>query len=209
MRDIRNNTSEVVDSDVSADAPRDAPRWQRVLVWGIVLGLAALAVGDAMIYVTPAQVAAGEPFVYWTYVNQHWRPPLALVLLLILALWGFLRPLFGPLRALRPIGALLLVLTCCGFSIIAPLRQLDSTAVHIQSQLNGGHVVHLFYQNYGILEVSCDHVVVRCDTLGLVCEFVTAWAYSPVCMGTQAPIQLKASGVMIDGELVLIWSELP
>jgi len=205
MRDIRTDFTSSGDGDENVDAAR----WQRLLVWGIVLGLAGLAVVDFVSYATPAQVAAGDPFIYWAYVNQHWRPPLALALLVILALWGFLRPVFRLLRALNLVGALLLTLSCCGFSLIAPLRQLDSSAIHIQSRLNDDQMVRLFYQNYGMLEVSCDHVLVRCDTIGLVCEAVEAWTYSPVCMGAQAPIELGDSGVMIDGELMLVWSDLP
>lgn len=182
-------------------------KWPSRLIFAISFIVLLLALVDLNTQVSPAAVQEGQPFWYWGYVNQHLRPYLALVGLILIAVWGFLRPIFGVLKRVTLASILMLAFACVLFSLIVPLSTLTHTAVHMQSQSHDGTQYHLFYQSEGVISDACAYVLVRCDALRLQCQYAQDWPYGPVCMGQNVPIQLTSAGVTIDGDLVWPWPD--
>ncbi|QPC84920.1 hypothetical protein G4Y79_11280 [Phototrophicus methaneseepsis] len=168
-----------------------------------------LAVLDFVAQVTPEQVLSGRPFWYWGYVNHHLRPPFALVIFVLLVVWGFLWFLWQPLRLITWLAAALFALACGIFTLLTPVRAFNTSAVHLESASYDGRVFHLLYQSEGIFDETCVHVLVVCDGLGLICEHVDHWQYGALCMGQHALVSLSELGVVVDGDVVLRWDRLP
>ena len=182
-------------------------KWPTRLILIIALAFLALALVDLITQASPTMIREGQPFWYWGYVNQHLRPYFALVSLTLIAIWGFLRPVFSILKYVTLPAVLMLAFACVLFSLIIPLTALTYTAVHMQSQSHDDAMYHLFYQSEDILSDDCAYILVRCDVLGLQCQYQQNWSYGPVCMGQKAPIQLTSAGVTIDGDLVWSWPD--
>lgn len=182
---------------------------QRRLIPLAALALLLLALLDFASQVTIDEALSGDPFFYWGYVNHHLRPPLLLVGFWLLVIWGFMRLVWRPLRALSWLAAIILALACVIFTLLTPLRSLNSSAFHIQSQPYDDRLFHSFYQSENFLDEQCVHVVVVCDGAGLMCRYLDQWQYGPLCMGEFAPIRLAKTGVTVDDELVLRWQNVP
>jgi hypothetical protein len=148
----------------------------------------------------PSSIEAGQSFVYWSHVEQAPRAWLSLPFLAFFGLWLFWRKLY--LAWISNRSMLLLTVAVSLLCLAAPFASLGTIARHLQSAEN----YHLYYQYEGIGDIDCDYVLVRCDTGGLLCNFVESWQVAPICLGNQAPIRLESrSGaieVFIHGELV-------
>lgn len=182
-------------------------KWPKRLIFVVSLACLLLALADLLTQASPITIREGQPFWYWGYVNQHLRPYLTLIGLALIAIWGFLRPVLSTLKHVTLPAVLMLAFACVLFSLIIPLTSLTHTAVHMQSQSHDGAMYHLFYQSEGILNDDCAYVLVRCNGLGLQCQYEQDWPYGPVCMGQNAPIQLASAGVSIDSDLVWSWPD--
>lgn len=182
---------------------------KRLWLWdAFALVLLVLAVLDVFVFrYSVPQVLSGEPFVYWSHVEQTPRAPWMLLLTVAFGLWVFLRNVWQPLGWVRWPAAMLLLAAGCLFTLIAPLASTTQIARHLQSAAHDGHAYHLFYQYDGIGGIGCDVVVARCDTLGLVCRTVQKWDRSP-CLGQFETSRLVLRGdqltVMFDNEEFLI-----
>lgn len=188
--------------------PKQEGQLQRRLFLLAAMALLLLALLDFAAQVTIEEALSGDTFFYWGYVNHHLRPPLLLVGFLLLVIWGFMRLVWRPLRALSWLAAIILVLTCVIFTILTPLHSLSSSAFHIQSQPYDDRLFHLFYQSDDFLHEQCVHVVVVCDSAGLMCRYLDQWQYGPLCMGEFAPLRLTNDGVAVDNELILPWESV-
>lgn len=162
------------------------------------LGLAslvlALAIADVFIWrQSIAQVMTGERFAYWSHVHVMARAPFALVWFIALALWIFLRGVWGWLNAIRWWTVLLVSAAWLLFTLVAPLATINQIAHHWQSVAVADDRYHLYYQFDGIGTPACEYVLVRCDRFGLVCRQQARWDYSTTCLSQYADIQLRTS----------------
>ncbi len=149
----------------------------------IALLVLALAILDVFVFrYTLPQILAGDPFVYWSHVEQTPRAPWMLLLIALFSLWLFLRNVWLPLGWVRWPAALLLLSAGCLLTVVAPLASTTQLARHLQSATSAEHRYHLFYQYDGIGGIGCDVIVVRCDTLGVICRAVQHRDRSP-CLG--------------------------
>jgi hypothetical protein len=165
-----------------------------------VITLFFLACIDVFVWrYEPGSIRAGQSFVYWSHVEQSSRAWFFLPFLAFVGLWLFWRKLY--LRWLSTKIMLLLIAAVSLLCLVAPFASLTTIARHLQS----ASPYHLYYQYEGIGDMDCDYILVRCDTAGLVCNFVESWQVAPLCLGNQAPIRLESSDrlqVYIHTELV-------
>lgn len=187
-------------------------RYGSYLVAGLALSVSLL---ELAFFPTPEALLRGEPFVYWSYVNQAQRPPWSLVGLVLVAGWIVARQMWGWVRWWRAGAVIVLALAGGMATLLTPLLTASRSAVHLQSAATTTHTYHLYYQNITLLTSECEYVVVECEPSGWRCRYVQRWNLGAICLGTFAPIRLEslpdAEGeqiaVMIENERVLILPE--
>lgn len=170
-------------------------RWSLLIVAALLLVVSFV---DVFIWrTTPQHIIAGEPFVYWSHVNQVPRAWWMLLWVIIAGLWLFLRKLSPVLLQIRWLAMLMLTSACCLFSLAAPMSNLTQLTRHIETVRTEEHTYHLYYQYTAIGDVDCDYVVVRCDRYGIVCTHIGHWLVSPVCLNQYANIRLTVRDTLL------------
>lgn len=153
------------------------------------------ALTDLAMRYTPLQIAAGQSFFYWLYVNVFDRLPLALAWMIVLGIVATVGRLH---RWIRPVptaawGIATLAVLC--FALFSPLVALvsGSNVRHMQTLNTPAATYHLYLQP--TLQQSCEVILVRCE---ITCQFMTYFE-QPVCLGIRAPysLTLENSAVIV------------
>jgi len=175
---------------------------------GLALVLLVLAILDVFVFrYSVPEIYSGIPFVYWSHVDQAPRAPWMLLAIALFSGWLFLHRAWTPLGWLRWPAALMLVSAACLFTIAAPTAAIPQVAHHLQQESLGTYQYRIFYQFDDSSSLGCDVVLVRCDTLGVVCRFVQQWDRTP-CLGQFEPIRLTKNNthliIAIDNETIVL-----
>lgn len=186
-------------------------RWLQGLSVLFSVLLLVVAIVDLTQQPSPQAIYAGEPFLYWAYVNIGMRAPWVLAYVVMVAVWFFTRAVWRVTASIRILAMILVGLACCMLTLVAPLRSLPTFAYHLQTltvaTADSNTIYHLFYQTYGMLETGCDYVVVTCDPTGWQCQYRDHIPYADVCLGQYANIHLQQQGnrviVIHNGEYVI------
>lgn len=170
-----------------------------------------LAIVELMFTPATQAIYTGEPFIYWSYVNRLARLPLALLGLVLLSVWIFTRRVWSIIAIWKPVAVLLFVCACSIGTLLTPLVSAPQTATHMQSVRTGGAHYHLYFEYAGLGAPNCQHVVVRCNALGLRCTYLEHFEIAPVCLAERASIKLSGTDqqlrVIINGEIVAVFEE--
>lgn len=183
---------------------------RKTVMWfldGLALVLLLLAILDVFVFrYNVPEIYAGVPFVYGSHVDQTQRAPWMLLMIAIFSGWLFFHRVWQPLGWLCWPAAMMLLSAACLFTVVAPMASIPQLAHHLQSESLGDHQYKIFYQFDGIGGLGCDVVLVRCDTLGIVCRFVQKWDRTP-CLGQFEPIRLMKNNrqlsITIDNETIV------
>lgn len=184
-------------------------RWLAGVFGLAALLLLALALLDLALYLSPAQVLNGEPFIYPAYVGRVGRVYWSIAGFGLLVTWFFLRH-HTWLNALRPAAALLFGLACGLLTLFAPLQALQAPAYPLAHLTHEEYTWQAFYQNLPLPDPACPFVVARCDSLGLRCEAVARLDLAAVCLGQGAGLALRINAeantlqVQVRGEALLV-----
>lgn len=183
-------------------------RWLQGALALVALLLLALALLDLALYLSPAQVLGGEPFIYPAYVGRVERVYWSIAGFGLLVTWFFLRR-HTWLAALRPAAALLFSLACGLLTLVAPLQALQAPAYPLARLTHEEYTWQAFYQNLPLPDPACPFVVARCDSLGLRCEAIARLDLAAVCLGPGAGLALRINAeanalqVLVQGEALL------
>lgn len=173
--------------------------------------LCAATIAELAFSPTPEAIRAGTRFVYGSQVGLMARLPFAIVGMIGISVWLFTHRVWRPLTLLKWPAILLLTVTCLIFTIGMPLRSLARSAHHIQSLSIQQTHYRLYFQYNGLFSQQCQHVVVRCEAIGTQCHFIEEWDITPICLGSHAPIELRAADhqihVIINGNIAAVFEE--
>lgn len=151
------------------------------------------AIADLMMRYPPAQIAAGQPFIYWLYVDVFDRLPLALAWLVLLGMVATVGRQVHVIRTVPLLAWGVATVAIASFTLVAPLLAL-TTGSNVRSMTSltlPDATWHLYLQPS--LRQSCDVVLVRCERW---CYFVTSFE-QPICLGVNAAYALRTDGDML------------